>query len=181
MRPNDSNKEWRSEFNSFIEDEPVTPPLRVKGLVQEQISRDLNPATWKITLKMMLVMVITMPLNLLLCPQFGMGFVQSSGLQSIIMPYIMFFGIYGCIALCGAVFIGTTTLIATLIFRPEEVRAVRAQRLLQLSFLSLLALGAFVCFGADVFLTTGIMWLCGAMLGGVATLELGWRYRLSTV
>ncbi len=177
MRPNDSNKEWHSEFNSFMEEESVTPPLRIKDLVHEQIFRDLNPASWKISLKMVTVMLITLPLNLFLCPQFGMGFLEASGLRSVLMPYIMIFGIYGCMALCGAIFIGTTTLIASFVFRPEEVKVIRSQRILQLSFLSLLALGSFVCFGADVFLSTGLVWLLGAVLGGAASLELGWRVR----
>ncbi len=177
MRPNDSNKEWRTEFNSFMEEESVTPPPRVKDLVHGQIFRDFNPPPWKISLKMVLVMLITLPLNLFLCPQFGLGFLEASGLRSVLMPYIMIFGLYGCMALCGAIFIGTTTLLASFVFRPEEVRAIKSQRLLQLSFLSLLALGSFVCFGADVFLSTGLVWLLGAVFGGAASLELGWRVR----
>ena len=80
-------------------------------------------------------------------------------------------------ALCGVIFIGTTTLIASFVFRPEEVKAIRSQRLLQFSFLSLLALGSFVCFGADVFLSSGLVWLLGAVFGGAASLELGWKIK----
>ena len=95
MKPNDSNKEWRTEFNSFMEEESVTPPIRVKDLVHGQVFRDLNPPPWKISLKMVAVMLITLPLNLFLCPQFGMGILETSGLRSVLMPYIMIFGIYG--------------------------------------------------------------------------------------
>lgn len=178
MSNNESNKEWQSEFNSFMEGESTVPPIRVKELVQGQIFRELNPAPWLINLKMVMVMLVTLPLNLFLCPQFGMGFLEASGFRSVVMPYIMIFGIYGCMALCGAIFIGTTTLIASFMFRPEDVRTIRNQKLLQFTFLSLLALGSFVCFGADVFFSTGAVWLFGAILGGVASLEVGWRLKI---
>ncbi len=91
------------------------------------------------------------------------------------MRFFLPFGTYGCVALCGAFFVGATLFASGIILRPEELRVLRGHRLLQISALTLVSLGALIMLEAEVLLAFAFAWIIGSILGGIAMLELG-RY-----
>ena len=115
--------------------------------------------------------------TLSLCPQFGISLTGGAGL----MNYLMGFGDGVCMLGCGAFFTSLSLLVASLGLRPEEVRVLRRQRVLQLGALATLSLGAFAFAGATLETTLALAWMLGAMLGGSCLLQLGWVIRRTAI
>ena len=164
------------DFDEFKQIEPVLPPNSVTRSILARVHRDLHPSAWKVFSKLALIHFFTALATLSLCPQFGWRlFGDGMGL----MQYFSGLGDTGCGAACGSLFLGTSLLTATFLLRPEEVRCLRKNRLLELGALTLLSLGFFLMIHAEIAIGFGLAWLVGSVLGGIATLELGWVIRLN--
>ena len=166
-------KEWAKDFQEFLNSDGITPPAKVTEAIFSRINRDLNPPAWAVFTKLALVQAVVGTITLLFCPQFGIGLFSGMGLMSIFMGL----GETACMAACGGLFLGTGALVGSLILKPEEVKIIRRNRLLQLALLGTLSIGTFICLGASVVVALGFAWLVGSTLGGIATLELGWFIR----
>jgi len=106
-------------------------------------------------------------------PQFGIGAFGGMGLMHLFMR----FGETVCTLACGAFFLGSSTLVGSLVMRPQEVKVARKNRLVGVLLLSSISVGVFICTGADIVASIGLIWALGSMAGGIATLELGWLVR----
>lgn len=164
---------WEDDFRTFLEAGPEQAPRALSESIVGTVESDLQPSFWKVLLKIAGIQAAAGAVSLLFCPQFGVSFTSSNGL----MPYLMRFGLGVCMLGCGAFFTGLSLLIASWLLRPEEVRALRERRLFQLTVVAALSLGAFICSGAEVLASLALAWALGAIVGGMATLELGWSFR----
>jgi hypothetical protein len=126
-----------------------------------------------VLVKLATIQAVAGTLSLAFCPQFGVSFTSSHGL----MHYLMQYGENVCMVGCGALFTGASLLIASVALRPEEVRALREHRLLQITAVAALSLAAFACSGAEIIGGFALVWILGGIVGGMATLELGWSVR----
>lgn len=168
-------KEIQAEFEEFQSGPPAPPSVEISSRILYQAHHDLHPSFLKVFGLLALVHLVSSILTLSLCAQFDYRiFGSGPGL----MKYFMIFGEYGCLAACGAFYIGTSLLIGALILKPEEIRMLRRHRALQLVTLTALSLGALIMLNATVVLGLAIAWFLGCVLGGLAMLELGWRLRL---
>jgi hypothetical protein len=159
-----------SEFEDFKNIEEVNPPRLVSEMILSRIRADLNPSGLTVFKKLILIQFVTGVITLMFCPQFGIGFLKNSmGLMGVLMR----FGDNICMAGCGAVFLGLSALISILILRPEEVRVLKKNELVQFPILALSVLGIFTCLGAPVLTTLGMAWMIGSIIGAVSTLEVG--------
>ncbi|MCB0308137.1 MAG: hypothetical protein KDD48_02105 [Bdellovibrionales bacterium] len=171
MSSENSSEKWLHEFQKFMEADSMSPPKGVRETIFEKVKTDLNPPSWKIFFKLGFVHMIVGSLTLFICPQFNVG--QGLGLMKLLMklgPHICMFG-------CGVFFLGSSFLVSAFLLRPEEVRVLRKTLLLQLSILGLSSLGVFICMGATIVFNIAFVWIIGSILGGFASLELGWRIR----
>ena len=66
---------------------------------------------------------------------------------------------------------------AVFVLRPEELRVLRRHRFLHLTALSGLALGALYFLGAQIFFSSMVAWLIGAITFGFVCLETGVKIR----
>jgi hypothetical protein len=165
---------WTQEFDDFLAADEIQPPKAVSLVVLSKVRRDLNPIAWLVFWKLAMIHVFVGTLTLVFCPQFGFSFTSSMGLMNVLMRYGEAFCMFGC----GALFLGVSTLVASLLLRPEEIRVIRRHEVLQLTLLASLSVGVFLCVlgGGVIAALTGV-WLVGSIIGGVATLELGWAIR----
>ena len=164
---------WENEFAEFLSIEPEQVPHSVSENILSQIQSELHPSAMKVFGKVLFIQFAVGLITLLFCPQFGISLTSSHG----IMPYLMKFGDTVCMLGCGGLFTALSFLVASFALKPEEVRSLRKHEVLQLVSLATLSLGAFVCVGGEVVLTLGLIWILGAVIGGVATLETGWILR----
>lgn len=167
-------KEIEQEYREFLQIDRSTPAQNLSERIHAQIFRDLNPSAWNIFAKLSLIHLVIGLTTLALCPQFG---VRTLGSGLGIAKYFLFLGSYGCIAACGAFFLGATLLIAALVLRPEDVRVLRRHEFLQMSVVAMLSLGGFVMFEAEILFGFALAWFVGSILGGMAMLEAGWFLR----
>ena len=165
---------FEQEFREFSEAERIQPPENITRQIFQVVHDDLNPPAWQVFSKLTLIHAIVGTLTLLVCPQFGFEPLADIGLMEIFMTY----GHFACKLACGAVYLGSSALAASLLLSVEETQVLRRTEALQLPLLGLLSIAAFICFGATaVFSALTVAWLLGSVLGGLATLELGWLVR----
>jgi len=177
MGENNFKKRLRNEFNEFIALEGGDVPKGVSESILGHVRTSLNPSSSSVFLKLTLIHFIVGVATLALCPQFGVSLTSSMGL----MHYLMQFGESVCMMGCGAVFVGSSLLVASLVLRPEEVKVLRKNRVLQILSLSTLSLALLIGVGGEVVLSFGLAWVLGAILGGTGLLQIGWTIRRAAV
>lgn len=172
-KDNSDNKVLLKEFSEFITSDSVTAPPNLSNQILGFVSSDLNPSPWKVFTKASLIQAVTGFIVLLFCPQFGLSITGIHGIMHILMQY----GEGVCMFGCGALFVGSSLFVSSLVLKAEEVRVLRRNRTLQTALLSLLTIGAFLCLGGEVIGLVTLAWFAGSILGGIGTLELGWTAR----
>lgn len=166
-------KNWNDDFNDFMTISEVRPPLAAGEEIFTLVHRDLNPTLLQVLGKLAAVHVVAGSLSLLLCVQFGMGRGYS------LMNYFMRLGDVACFALCGAIFMGLTALVAGWILSAAEMKKIRSSAYSPIALLGLASLFVFFLFGAEIAFNTALIWLLGVLLAGVLVTEahLGTRHR----
>ena len=162
-----------SELAEFLSAAGTVPTAMSLDL-RSRIEAELRPSRISIFAKISLIQFVVGGITLLFCPQFGISFTSQMGLMSVLMR----FGDTACMLGCGALFMSASLFASSIFLRPEEVRGLRSSSMLQLLALSTLSLGTLICLGGAVVALLGLVWLVGAFLGGLLSLELGWRLRL---
>lgn len=151
--------------------EGILPPAHLSESIHSIVQRDLHPRAWNVFSKLVLLQGLIGGLSLLVCSQFGFG----SG--HYVAAAFMRFGESTCMALCGALFLGLTALIASLVLRPAEVRLIRRFGCLPILVVGLLSLGIFLGFGAEIVISLAFFWLLGGFIAGLIATEAGWQLR----
>ena len=165
----------KNQFEEFINGEEIRPPESLSEKIILNIKRELNPSGLSVFKKLALLQFVTGLVTLLFCPQFGIGFTGNMGVMGLLMK----FGDNICMAGCGAVFLGVSAFLAAFLLKPEEVRVLEKNSLLQFSSLTLATAGIFICLGAPILTTIGLSWFAGSLAGGFLTFRLGERLRFS--
>jgi len=171
----DVDERWAEEYEVFLQSEAVPPPAHLSEAVCRRVYKDLNPSALRVFAKLCLSTVMGGLLSLAFCPQFGLGLTQPG---SALMGFFEGLGETGCTLACGAIFLGTSTAIAGVILRIEEIRLIRRRSFLQIPCMALLVLSAFVCAGAEVLIGYAVLWWLGAVVAGITTLEVSSAVRL---
>ncbi|MGK5085415.1 hypothetical protein WDW37_19175 [Bdellovibrionota bacterium FG-1] len=161
-------------YSEFLNSPEALPPAARTDQILATVRADLNPSVWRVFSKLGVIQLLVGALVLLFCPQFGISLFPGMGLMALFMR----FGEAGCMVGCGSVFLGASGLIGSAVLRSEEIRVIRNSRVLQLSVMTLLSAGVFVCLSGERVLTLGLAWVLGGLLGGVLSFELGRVVRL---
>lgn len=165
--------DWQKEFAEFSAAEPTTVPEALSNAVFARVEADLHPSAFRVFTKTAAIHTIVGAITLVACPQFGLSYFGNHGL----MHYLIQYGESVCMLGCGAFFTVFSLLVASLVLRPEEVRAFKGNEILQLASLVTLSIGAFLFAGGTIVLTLALIWSLGAIVGGAISLEAGWAYR----
>lgn len=162
-------KEWSKDYHEFLNSDCITPPAKSTEILFSHVVSSLKPSEVYVFSKLALVQTLVGTVILLFCPQFGINLFPGMGLMSLFMR----FGETACMFGCGGVFLGSGALVSSLILKPNEVKVIRRNRMLQLALLGTISLGVFICLGASIAFALGIAWFVGSTLGGIAVLEIG--------
>jgi len=157
------------DFHEFLHTPGIAPSEQLTASTLQDAATVMFPSPWAVLIRLSAIVFAVGLMNLTLCPQFGLGFVQDSGL----FDFFMRFGHSTCKIFCGAFFLGSGLFIAPFILRPDDIRILRQHRFLQISALSSIALILFVAAGGSVYFTIALYWLLGAVFGGLFCLEVG--------
>lgn len=172
---NSDNKNWTSEFESFMKSDGAAVPKDLNSKVLAMMDKLLNPSPYGIFAKLLGFHFISGMLSLSICHQFGMNPFQT---KVSLADWLMKIGGHNtCMIGCGVLFVGLSLAAAGYFLSIEEVRVLRKTSILQVSALSLFSLGVFAAFGAQLALVIGGLWLFGGFIGGMLTTEIAWRLK----
>ncbi len=170
------NDPIQKEYAEFRTGDPIDPPQALSERVLESVKRELVPNAWEVFAKLFMIHLVVGLATLAVCPQFG---VRTLGKGPGLMELFLFLGPYGCMAACGAFFLGSSFLVAALLLSKEEIARIRRHRTLQLGALTTASLGAFLMLDAQILIGIGAAWVFGSLMGGALMLETGWLLRRS--
>jgi hypothetical protein len=79
---------------------------------------------------------------------------------------------------CCIQFVGLSALVSAFLLRPEELRILKKSEVAQVLGLGVVSLVGFLISGAELALGISMLWLVGALVGGVSSIEAAFRLRL---
>ena len=169
------DKERGEEFLEFIEAEAVDPPMAVSEKIHKTVGKDLTPLIWKVLFKFGLIQFAVAFMTLLVCPQFelDLGLIKhdDAHLRALL-------GEAGYMALCGAIFLSSGAVMASILLRVEELRAIKKSEYIYLFLASAIALMIFWQLGTTSVLASYAAWFTGAFGGSITGFEIIKRFRL---
>ena len=166
MTPKMTEKEWLEDFKDFVSSKASPVPEEVSQSILSRIYQELHPSAWLVFAKLLAIHSVVGTLSLAICDQFGLNPFRT-GFS--LADYFMRLGHSVCMVLCGILFIGLTVTLSRFVLKTEEFSVLSKNAPLQVFSLSVLSLAAFIGFGADILLGIGLLWLIGALFGGILT------------
>jgi hypothetical protein len=166
-------EQWLKEFTEFSEIDVKN--VEVPEGVFKNLRARLFPNPWAVFGKIAALHVVVGFFSLAVCNQFGLNPFQTA--QGLTDWFMRVAGHNLCMLLCGTFFISATYLLANFLLTIEELEAVRRYEWLQTGIIGLVSLAAFYFFGAELAATFAILWLIGALLGGLLSIEGSYRLR----
>ena len=161
------------EYHEFMSLPGEAPPPAFAERVRSAIQAKLNPSLLVVLTKTTGLYMIAGLFILLICPQFGLTLAARHG----VLHIFSLFGHYPCMALCGALFLGSGTIVTSLVLLPEELRKLRPLRFVYFVVFGLVALATFWILGAEIALGLAVAWLIGSLVGEGIAFEVGCRVR----
>ena len=160
-----TEREWLEDFQDFVQTESAPVPPELSAALCARVRAELQPSSWLVFAKLLGIHSVVGTLSLGVCNQFGINPFRTGFSLS---EYFMHFGHSTCMFLCGVLFLSLSLYFSRLLLRPEEFGVVRRRAPLQIFGLSMVSLGLFAALGAQLALSIALLWLVGALLGGLA-------------
>lgn len=159
-----TEKEWLEDFQDFLHSGSLPAPSNISQNILKRIKILLHPSAYVVFLKLFGIHAIVGTLSLAICDQFGLN-PFNSGLS--LSQFFMTFGHSVCMTLCGMVFISFSFIAARIFLTQEEFLVLRKNYFIQSFALSTTSLGILVAFGAETTLNIALLWILGAIIGGL--------------
>jgi hypothetical protein len=168
------------EYLDFLEvDAEPGAGAELPGNFFQNLRARLFPNPWSVFAKVAIIHVTVGFLSLGICNQFGLNpFQRASSLADFFMRTG---GHHFCMFACGLFFVASTYLLANFFLTLEEFESVRRYEWLQTGVLSVFSVAAFYFGGAELLGSLVSLWLVGAFVGGVLSVEGSYRLRLRRI
>ncbi|MGE0525779.1 MAG: hypothetical protein AB7G93_04770 [Bdellovibrionales bacterium] len=166
-------EQWLKEFTEFSQID--VKDVEVPKAIFKNLRARLFPNPWVVFGKIAGLHVIVGFFSLSICNQFGLNPFQTD--QGLTDWFMKVAGHNVCMFLCGVFFVSATYLLSNFLLSLEELEAVRRYEWLQTGVIGLVSLSAFYFFGAELVATFAVLWLIGALLGGLLAIEGSYRLR----
>lgn len=156
-------------YKEFLTATPVEPPREVTESILNYVRGDLATSHFQIFTKLILLHALASVVTLSVCPQFGISiFGNGIGLLTVFSK----FGIYGCLTVCAALYVGVSFFLSSLILKSYEWDRLRKFGVLYSFGIGILSLLIFMLLGADIVFKYGAVWLMSATFAGLLTLQI---------
>lgn len=157
------------DFRDFLTKEEANPSKQVSNIISNMVKKDLDPKIQIIYMKLFFIQIITGALTLIFCPQFS---ISLTGNDAIFHIFHSSFGMYGCMAICGSIFVGSGSMTSAFFLKKPETKKIHKYNFITFSLVSFLSLLTFSFFGEVVSVEIILSWLIGAVIGGVVMFEI---------
>jgi hypothetical protein len=145
-------------------------PEQISSNILNTIKENLNPPYHQILLKLFSIHLAVGAITLGFCPQMGISTFKTN---INLMHYFMYWGTTYCDIFCGIFFTSTSMLTAYLALSFDEKRVVRSKKILSSLSLILSSLGLFIIYNPRLFIELSLLWVAGAFIGAILSIELG--------
>lgn len=157
-------KKHDKDYDEFCSYDRSEVPDFLNTAVLKGVEKDLNPSWGRVVGKLVFLQGFVGLLTLLFCPQFELSLTAHTELYHYFHRH---FGLYGCMAICGAIFMGSGAVAAAFILRFSELNLILRSKYLLSFALSGIAVVMFLIFGAETYLSLALSWIAG---GSIATI-----------
>ena len=155
---------FKKDFDDFITSDASELPKRLDQSTRALILNELNPSWSRISIKILFIHTLISIITLSVCQQFGVRlFFDGAGLMNAFMN----FGYVGCMAACGAFYIGSTYLLLPILLNIDEARKLKSQLWWQPGALAAISLAFLSSVGEALPLIAAAAWLISAWLTGL--------------
>jgi hypothetical protein len=165
--------QWIKEFSEFSSLQ--TDPSQVPTSAFQRIKARLFPNPWVVFGKILALHALVGFCSLSICNQFGLNPFQTS--QTLTDWFMSVAGHHVCMIFCGTFFMASTYALANLFLSLEELESIKRFEWLQSAVIAVASLAAFYFFGAQLFASFAALWLLGALIGGLFSIEGSYRLR----
>lgn len=174
MQKNDK-KSWLKDYTEFAEAE--TSSVVVPNSLFNNLKKRIFPNPWKVFSKVLGIHAVVGFFSLGICHQFGLNPFQT---DYSLMDWFMKVGGHSfCMVSCGVLFMTTSFMLSNFYLSLEELESVRRHEFLQVGIMGLISLAAFYFFGAELIAALAGLWITGAIIGGLFSIEGSYRIRRS--
>lgn len=163
------------DFMDFIKFEKTSSPEKLDAKILNYVKRDIDPSHKQIFFKLLCIQSFIGIITLLFCPQFDLSITNNFTLFHFFHHK---FGESICMAICGAIFMGSGALFASYILSNLEMQKIRKSKLLYYLSLSLLAISIFFILGAELYLKLTLFWIIGATMSGFLAVEINHHIKI---
>lgn len=140
--------------------------------VLAEIRHRLMPDLKRVLLKVFAIHIVSALLTLTVCPQLGYSLIES---KINLMDIFMRIGPHFCDFACGTFFTSISVGFIYTFLSKDEFRFLRFHPLLMVSTMLLTSLGFLIMLNPNMFVQLSLLWLFGAVVGILGTMEIGFR------
>ncbi len=174
MRKLDQNNQKLKEFARFADAPELTPRRQTDDAVRRRAETNQNPSTGGVIAKFLALQVSSGMVTLAICPQFGIGLGNHSGvlhaLHANLHPALYYLS-------CGVLFVLMGALFSGLASNRRELKALGGAKYLFFGSYSLWAYLALLILGTESFPLISAFWIMGGVAGHLIGFDLGRRLK----
>ena len=163
------NKSSNSDFQSFITTTDAKTPKDLSDKILLSIKHQLNPAKKYVFFKLLSIQAFIGLITMLFCPQFELSLTNN---YEAFHYFHRTFGHYGCMAVCGSIFLGSGAIFASYLLSREELLVIRDTKYLFNFAISGIAITLFLIFGAKVYLDLTLIWAASGIALSILIFEI---------
>ncbi|MBE8221593.1 MAG: hypothetical protein HAW60_02570 [Bdellovibrionales bacterium] len=164
-----TNNTLNKDFKSFMSEENIKPSKKISNSVYLFVKKNLHPNIKIVFAKLFTIQAFIGIVTLSFCPQFSFSLTNNNQIFHFLHNI---FGLYACVSICAALFMGLGAAVSAQLLTIEEIKIIRSSKLLYYLIISSLTVLSFFIIGAEVYLEIISFWIIGALFGGVFMLEL---------
>jgi len=161
-------------YKDFLDSAPVAAPNTLSKNILANIQEKIEPKILTLFMKLGLVQAVTGLFSMFICPQYGMSF---SGDKTLYFFIQKTFGHYACMISCGMIFTLFAGLATLVIFTKPELKKLFKFQLLIFPIVAIFSMSVFSMIVQEFYLNVSLLWLLGAILGYVLTIDVGVWYK----
>jgi hypothetical protein len=157
------------DYNDFTKSYSSQAPRDISEGIITMVQNELHPSHKNIFVKLFLIQFFIGMITLLFCPQYHLSFTSN---HQLFHYFHHNYGEYICMLICGAIFMAPAMFFAGLIMTRSELKLVIRSKGLHFAGLLSISLGAFFLAGADIFISTSVVWILGGYSSSMVVFNL---------
>jgi hypothetical protein len=109
------------------------------------------------------------------CPQFELSLTNN---EEVFHFFHRTFGLHGCMAVCGSLFLGSGALFSSYILNFSELEKIYSSKFLYYFAMSGVFISTFLIFGADIYIDLALAWVIGSVISGILVFSANQKIRV---